>query len=263
MPTGRSRGPGLAAVAAGLLLYRWRGRPWRNPLGRIWLGLAISAALAMAAAAAQLFPVIEFTQQTTRASIRRHARAVRLQHRAVSLDRTDLAQHLGSSVRRQHLLGADDPTAGRLPQDLGALALPGWVHLPPGHHRSWFSQRPALAGVALGNHGREHPGCAGRVHQPHLAYPGVRRRVAHRLQSSLSRPIWARSTSSIPGSSARTAYLRDGDGGIYWLLATLLPGFRQFRFPAKLFTFTVWRWRLRRDGLGSPGCPNALALWWS
>ena len=34
-------------------------------------------------------------------------------------------------------------------------------------------------------------------------------------------------------------YLRDGDGGFYWWLATVLPGFRQFRFPAKLFTFTA------------------------
>ena len=35
-------------------------------------------------------------------------------------------------------------------------------------------------------------------------------------------------------------YLRDGDGGIYWWLTTVLPGFRQFRFPAKLFTFTAF-----------------------
>jgi len=33
--------------------------------------------------------------------------------------------------------------------------------------------------------------------------------------------------------------LRDGDGGIYWVLATLVPGFRQFRFPSKLLTFTA------------------------
>jgi hypothetical protein len=32
-------------------------------------------------------------------------------------------------------------------------------------------------------------------------------------------------------------FLRDGDGSVYWLMATILPGFRQFRFPAKLFTF--------------------------
>ena len=35
-------------------------------------------------------------------------------------------------------------------------------------------------------------------------------------------------------------YLRDGDGSIYWWLTTVLPGFRQFRFPAKLFTFTTF-----------------------
>ncbi len=35
-------------------------------------------------------------------------------------------------------------------------------------------------------------------------------------------------------------YLRDGDGGVYWWMTTVLPGFRQFRFPAKLFTFTTF-----------------------
>src|SRR6516225_1399775 len=34
-------------------------------------------------------------------------------------------------------------------------------------------------------------------------------------------------------------YLRDGDGGFYWWLTTILPGFRQFRFPGKLLTFTA------------------------
>ena len=35
-------------------------------------------------------------------------------------------------------------------------------------------------------------------------------------------------------------YLRDGDGGVYWWMTTLLPGFRQFRFPAKLLTFSTF-----------------------
>ena len=35
-------------------------------------------------------------------------------------------------------------------------------------------------------------------------------------------------------------YLHDGDGGIYWWMTVVLPGFRQFRFPAKLFTFTAF-----------------------
>ena len=35
-------------------------------------------------------------------------------------------------------------------------------------------------------------------------------------------------------------YLRDGDGSLYWWMTTVLPGFRQFRYPAKLFTFTTF-----------------------
>ena len=34
-------------------------------------------------------------------------------------------------------------------------------------------------------------------------------------------------------------HLRDGDGSFYWLVTTILPGFRQFRYPAKLFTLTA------------------------
>ena len=59
----------LSSGAAGLwLLLRWRGGGWRSPLGGMLLGLAGSALLAAALAAAQLLPVIEFTQQTVRAA---------------------------------------------------------------------------------------------------------------------------------------------------------------------------------------------------
>ena len=34
-------------------------------------------------------------------------------------------------------------------------------------------------------------------------------------------------------------HLRDGDGGVYWLLASVLPGFRSFRYPPKLFVFSA------------------------
>ena len=34
-------------------------------------------------------------------------------------------------------------------------------------------------------------------------------------------------------------FFRDGDGSFYWWMMAVLPGFRQFRFPAKLFTFTA------------------------
>jgi hypothetical protein len=33
-------------------------------------------------------------------------------------------------------------------------------------------------------------------------------------------------------------HLRDGDGSPYWMMSTVLPGFRTFRYPGKMFTFT-------------------------
>ena len=83
---------------------------------------------------------------------------------------------------------------------------------------------------------------------------------------SAARCSWAR---AVPGAEAdlgtpstcRTAELlqgrralRDGDGGLYWFLATALPGFRSFRYPGKLLlpaALVAGRpWR----GWGSTGC---------
>ena len=50
------------------LLERWRRQRWRSPLGWMLLGLVGSGALAAALAAAQLLPVLEFTQATSRAA---------------------------------------------------------------------------------------------------------------------------------------------------------------------------------------------------
>lgn len=40
-------------------------------------------------------------------------------------------------------------------------------------------------------------------------------------------------------AARRDGYLRDSDGSVYWWMATVLPGFRQFRYPAKLFTLAA------------------------
>ncbi len=53
-------------IATGFLVH-WRGRIGRYPLGAMWLGLAGAAAVSAALVAAQLLPVIEFTQRTSRA----------------------------------------------------------------------------------------------------------------------------------------------------------------------------------------------------
>ena len=56
-----------ALVAVGFL-WHWRRQGWRSPLGTMWMGLAGSAGLSIAMTAAQLLPVIEFSQQTGRSS---------------------------------------------------------------------------------------------------------------------------------------------------------------------------------------------------
>ncbi|MBX6312667.1 MAG: YfhO family protein [Isosphaeraceae bacterium] len=50
-------------------------------------------------------------------------------------------------------------------------------------------------------------------------------------------------------------YLRDGDGGIYWLLASALPGFRSFRYPPKLLVF----WALAVSALAGMGWDRLVA----
>ena len=50
-------------------------------------------------------------------------------------------------------------------------------------------------------------------------------------------------------------YLRDGDGGVYWLLASALPGFRSFRYPPKLLVFSA----LAVSGLAGMGWDRLVA----
>jgi hypothetical protein len=64
-----------------------------------------------------------------------------------------------------------------------------------------------------------------------------------------------------------TGVFRDGDGGVYWLLATGLPGFGQFRYPSKLLTFAVLGLAVlaarQWDALsrGDPGARRRTAAW--
>lgn len=216
--------------AAGLfLLSRWRRRGWRSPFLTMLSGLAFSAALAAGLAAVQLLPVLEFTGQSGRA-----AGGGPHDLFPFSLEPLRLVEFLWPNVFGTHFhgnrawLGVIPPArihaevwvpslyVGGLTVLLASVAL-GFRGGPP--WRGWLSAILVVSLVAsLGEFtgplywARWLPGAA--------AYLG---------------PHDPRDTTNI----RLDGFLRDGDGSFYWFLANALPGFRQFRYPSKLLTFTA------------------------
>jgi len=225
---------GLAAIG---FVVHWRRVGWRFPLGSMWLGLAASGALAVALAAVQLLPVIEFTQQTVRAAGGGPHEIYTFSiepYRLVELAWPNVwgVQYHGNTFWAEVLripgvyvktwvpslyLGGLTVVLG-----LSALALrqgPPW--------RVWLSA--ILVVSLLGSLGKyTSPIWAARVGVATSKSATLKRRAAD------LGPVDKVDCSPI----REDEYLRDGDGGFYWWLAAVLPGFRQFRFPAKLFTFT-------------------------
>ena len=217
--------------------YIGRRNGWRKPLGVMWLGLVSAAVLAVSLAAAQLIPVIEFIQQTTRASAG-GAHGI-----------------YAFSVEPYRLAELVWPNPGGM--QLGENSYwPDVIRLPGVHPRIWVPSLYlggltivlALAPLSV-RRGRR-----GRVWLSAIA-------VLSSLGGSgqYSSPIWAtraavgithlatldRLTTGLgpPGDHGESAirqdgFLKDGDGSVYWWMVTFLPGFRQFRYPAKLFTLT-------------------------
>jgi hypothetical protein len=206
-------------VLGGLALLACRlRRGWRNVRGTMLAGLAGSAA---AIAAAQLIPVLEFTSRSLRAAEATYdifAYSVELAsllttlwpnffgdsftgNRSWFFTLAAMDQHLEPWVPSLYLGGLTLVLA------LGAL---GFRDGPP--WRAWLT---AVAGLSL---------CASL--------------------GEYSSPLWwARWVPSIaqevgphdptfPTPLRQDSYLRDGDGGLYWMMAAFLPGFGQFRFPS-------------------------------
>jgi hypothetical protein len=231
--------PWMAWVPAGVLvlwglvglflLNRWRRARWRSRLGTMLTGLIAAAVLAAALGAVQLLPVLEFTRQSGRA-------AGEGPHDIYpfSLEPIRLAEFLWPNVFGTYFQGNRN-----------------WLCLtPPVPHQSevWIPSLYAgslvllLALGALGIRG----GPPWRV--------GLSVLLVISLLASLGEytsPLWwARGFSwlvprlgprdPVDATSIRLdGYLRDGDGSFYWFLAQALPGFRQFRYPSKLLTFTA------------------------
>ena len=219
---------GAWALAGLGLLIRWRrGGSARVPLVPKLAGLAAAAVLAGALSAVQMVPVLEFTSQSGRASEEgahdpfpfslepyRAAEAVwpGVFGRRFGLPviwRDLIAPTLNHRVWVPSLyLGASTLVL--------ALAAAGFRHGPPG--RAWLT---GIAAVSLvGSFGE-------------FAGPLTLARYVPALRESIG-PHDGRNTNAV----RLDGYLRDGDGSPYALMADLLPGFQQFRFPSKLLTLT-------------------------
>jgi hypothetical protein len=229
---------GLWLAAGGLFVRQWRGRVWKSPLGVMWLGMATGALLASVITAAQLLPIIEFTQQTNRAA------------------QGGTHELYAFSVEPYRLLEAIWPNVwgaqfGENTYWAGALRIPGiypkmWV---PSLYLGGLTFILALSTLSF------RKGPPWRVWLSVIIVVSILGGLGKytspiwmtRVLTETSHSAWSKALAAQLGPIDKfdsapireDGFLRDGDGGIYWLLATFLPGFRQFRYPAKLFTFTA------------------------
>ena len=211
-------------VAGLVVLIRWRGRGRGRVEGTL-LGLLGACVLGAAMTGAQLLPTIEFIGQSTRVEGSPHF---------------DIYAH---SIHPACLVewawpGAFGSTTHRDRKWLAALP-------PTQDHRIWMSS-VYLGGLtlqlAVGAAGFRRGGSAARGWFTGVVLVGVLGGFG-----SFGSPLfWIRATT---GTEARLGVLevpepelpradgrlRDGDGGVYWFLASTLPGFRSFRYPGKLF----------------------------
>ncbi len=232
--------PRVVAALWGLLgvvwVARWRKRgSKRVPVVPMLAGLALSAALAGALAAAQLLPVAEYTGISARA--------------------TDEGPHDIYPFSLEPYRAVEMVWPGFFGRTFGSsVAWMGMV-LPGINHRTWVPSlylgglTLILAAGALGLR----VGPDGRSARPPWQTWMVAVAFVALVGSfgEFASPIWlARFVPSVaevigPHDSANTntvrldGFLRDGDGSPYCLMAGILPGFHSFRFPSKLFSFVA------------------------
>ncbi len=214
-------------VGLGWLVLPWLRRSGRRPLPTRLLGLLAAAGLSAAVMAAQLVPVLEFTSQSVRAAREGPHDIYPFSLEPVRVAELAFPNVFGSSFHGNRLWltyipPAHSPDIWVPSLYLGvtvlvlALAAAGFRNGPP--WRAWLTAI-ALASLlaALGKFGspiwlaRNVPGMVETIGRQDLPTDTAIRIDKH---------------------------LRDGDGGFYWLLATVLPGFKEFRYPSKLLTFT-------------------------
>jgi hypothetical protein len=231
----------LTAVAWSLLVFALlasrRARPNGARLGAMWLGLVGSAAFAAVLCAAQLIPVVEFIQQSGRGST--SAQEVY----RYALDPMQLPTLFWPNILGTPFDGNDYwPDIFRRPGGwfrlwtpslyLGgltiALALGAFNVRAGPPWRIWLSAVAAF-GLLCGL-------------GPHASPIWMTRALAASANSAATRD-WLPNVGPLnpvdPPTERRDGYWDDACGSVYWTLSTVVPGFRQFRYPAKLFTWTA------------------------
>jgi Bacterial membrane protein YfhO len=220
-------------VLAGLLILdRWRrarmaGRP--AYLGPTLAGLAASAILAGSLSAAQLLPVLEFAGQSGRFRGQES-----LQIYPFSLDPVRLIEFAwpnasGTIFDGNHSwLEAANPTGKSSKAWVPSLYMGGLT----------LGLALAMAGIKGGPDWRAWIAVVGLFSLlasfGEYASPIFLARHSGRLAETIG------GLDPTDGPAIRLdGRLRDGDGGPYWTLATLLPGFKSFRYPSKFLTFTA------------------------
>jgi hypothetical protein len=215
-----------AAWLASALALGWRSirTPAGRPLGVRLAGLLLAALLAILVSGAQLMPVLEFAALTARS-----AESGPHDIYPFSVEPTRLLELGWPGLFGSFLQGNSSWLALVPPHkpDIWVPSLYGGATLLVfalaglgGGGPTWRRWLAILTLIAI-------LGSLGRFGSPiWLA----------RLVPALQPTIGAHDT---PDAAAIRfdGHLRDGDGGVYWALATFLPGFGRFRYPAKLLTF--------------------------
>ena len=229
------------------LLERWRRQRWRSPLGWMLLGLVGSGALAAAMAAAQLLPVLEFTQATSRA-------AGEGPHDIYpfSIEPQRLAELIWPSVfgtsfgRNAYWIDAVRIPGNRQPIWVPSLYI-GCLAPDPCRRGAPVPARAGPPGLAFRHRGGQPGGQPGPVHQPDLGGPDAR--VDHRHRDSRHRPAGHRQRHADPARSLSPGRgwksLLVDDHGPARLPPVSLPG-------QALHVHHFRTGRAGRDGLGRP-----------
>jgi Bacterial membrane protein YfhO len=218
----------VAWGAAGL----WMARRWLRrrdlPLGGMLAGLACSALLGGCLAGAQLLPVLEFSRLTVRAADEGTHEIY-----PFSLTPTRCVEWLWPNISGRQLNGHSSWISALTPN----MPNRPWV---PTLYGGGLAILLALTVIRLRDAPEWHYWLVAILIVSFLLSLGEFGGPLGYARRIPQVAAWVGPNDPLEAPVLRfDGHLRDGDGSLYWLMATALPGFRSFRYPAKLLTFTA------------------------